>query len=247
MVMATEVFLKERRKTMAKIDFHTHILPGVDDGADCCRTSLDMLGVLAKQAVDTVVLTPHYYSHRESLESFIERRDRAYAMLLDAEEPLPVKTMLGAEVYFSEYLFNSSDLSALCINRTKTMLLELPFDAKPGDTLFLQLDRMINEYSLDIVLAHIERYPAFIKSSQAMKTLAEIGCICQVNISSFQKFGKRRLFSLVKNGYVGALGTDCHNLSSRPPTYNDGVELLQKHLSSETVNEIMDTMSYLLQ
>ena len=232
---------------MVKIDFHTHILPGVDDGADRCDTSLEMLNTLSEQGVETVVLTPHYYSHREPLDSFVERRDKAYSALLEAKESLPVKTVLGAEVYFSEYLFNNPDLSALCIGDTKTMLLELPFDAKPNDTLFMQLDRMINEYSLDIVLAHIERYPSFIKSSNAMKTLAELGCLCQINLSSFQRFGKRRLFSLVKKGYVGALGTDCHNLLSRKPSYHDGIVQLQRYLSAEAVSAVMDIMGSLLQ
>ena len=52
------------------IDLHTHILPGMDDGAKDTATSLQMLRMERDQGVDTVVLTPHYYRHRESAEDF---------------------------------------------------------------------------------------------------------------------------------------------------------------------------------
>ncbi len=232
---------------MRKIDFHTHILPAIDDGATDRETSIQMLEALKEQGVDTVVLTPHYYSHREPLDQFLERRKQAYETLVDTDGKLPLEVRLGAEVHFSEYLFNNHDLSALCIDHTKTMLLELPFGAKADEKLFLNLERMINEYSLNIVLAHIERYPSILKSTRTIEELIDMGCICQINVSSFQCFGKRRLFTLAKKGYIGAIGTDSHNLSSRKPMYNEGFAALQKHVSEETVEDILQTMAFLLE
>ena len=59
------------------IDFHSHILAGVDDGAPDLQTSLDMLSALSDMGVDKVVSTSHYYNSVETISSFISRRDEA--------------------------------------------------------------------------------------------------------------------------------------------------------------------------
>ena len=56
------------------IDFHTHILPGLDDGAKTLDESIQLLKMEEEQGVDTIVLTPHYYHEREDLKSFLQRR-----------------------------------------------------------------------------------------------------------------------------------------------------------------------------
>ena len=66
------------------IDFHTHILPGMDDGAETVQQSIKMLRMLRKQGVDRVALTPHFYAHRESVDSFLDRRQTAFEQLQKA-------------------------------------------------------------------------------------------------------------------------------------------------------------------
>lgn len=56
------------------IDFHTHILPGLDDGAKTLDESIQLLKMEEEQGVDTIVFTPHYYHEREDLKSFLQRR-----------------------------------------------------------------------------------------------------------------------------------------------------------------------------
>ncbi len=216
-----------------KTDFHTHILPGMDDGAKSAEISLAMLNSLEDQQVDTVVLTPHFYSHREPIREFLERRREAYEQLQASMPRNIVKLRLGAEVYFSDYLFNCDDLSELCIEGTRVLLLELPFD-KTIDRHFVdKLYRLSSEYEVTLLLAHIERYPKLARSMSTLDILSDIGCRFQVNVSSFTLFGKRRLFSLVKKGYISAVGTDAHNLTSRPPAYNEGYQMLVKALPHE--------------
>ena len=58
-------------------DFHSHILPGIDDGSKRVSDSLAMLKILRSQGVERVIFTPHFYAHRnESVNSFIKRRQR---------------------------------------------------------------------------------------------------------------------------------------------------------------------------
>lgn len=63
------------------IDFHSHILPGIDDGSASVEESLKLLEMLAEQGVKTVVATPHFYPDRTSVSDFLRRRDAAYQRL----------------------------------------------------------------------------------------------------------------------------------------------------------------------
>ena len=59
------------------IDWHSHVLPALDDGSHSIAQSLEMLTMLKEQGVDTVIATPHFYANDESVEKFLERRERS--------------------------------------------------------------------------------------------------------------------------------------------------------------------------
>ena len=83
-------------------DFHSHILPGVDDGSTSLEESLAMLTLEAEQGVRHVVATPHFYAHHDTPEAFLSRRAAAEAMLREAlkDHPELPGFTVGAEVYF---------------------------------------------------------------------------------------------------------------------------------------------------
>ena len=84
------------------VDFHSHILPAVDDGSRNAAESLAMLRCEAEQGIRHVVATPHFYIRHDRPEDFLARRSRAGAELLrerDRHPDLPEIT-LGAEVHF---------------------------------------------------------------------------------------------------------------------------------------------------
>ena len=64
-----------------RIDYHSHILPEMDDGPKDRETAVEMLHLLREQGILTVYATPHYYRHQETVEDFLERRGRAAGML----------------------------------------------------------------------------------------------------------------------------------------------------------------------
>lgn len=228
-----------------KIDFHTHILPKLDDGASSLDMSLEMLSVLQQQGVDVVVLTPHYYSHRRPVDEFLSARQDSYDLLRKAHKS-SVQLRLGAEVYFSDYLFNQNDLTPLCIQGTRTILIELPYNKTIDRTYVEKLDRLITEYAVIPVLAHVERYPSLMHSLSTLERFLDLGCVLQANLSSFTEFGKRKLLKLVKDGYIGALGTDTHNTTSRAPDYDNGYTRIGKVLSQTAQAFLQDSMVDLL-
>ena len=145
-------------------DLHTHILPGMDDGAKTPEESLQMLRMERDQGVDTVVLTPHFYRDRERPEQFLARRRASAEALRDALMALPeeeIRTMprliLGAEVAWVPNLPDMPELSRMCMGRSKYLLLELPFSAW-SDPLFRQLRELMDRTGVTPVIAHVERY-----------------------------------------------------------------------------------------
>ena len=108
------------------IDWHSHILPGVDDGSRDPDESLELLKMLKAQEIGTVIATPHIHANIESPDQFCERRKAAYEELSGAiPEGMP-KIRLGAEVRYYPGIEKMSDLKKLRIEGTKLLLLEMP-------------------------------------------------------------------------------------------------------------------------
>lgn len=201
------------------IDFHTHILPGVDDGSRHLADSLELLRLERQQGIDAVVLTPHFYSSQQSPEKFLERRQRSWERLLDAwEEGMP-QLLLGAEVQYFDSMENLPNLSSLCIQGTSLLLLEMPF--APWDQRVIRAVQEIQEFGeIQLILAHIERYLSFGENHRLLEPLRRSGVLMQVNASFFDGWLRRRkALSMLRKGEFQLLGSDCHNLDARKPNW----------------------------
>ncbi|MBR1723547.1 MAG: histidinol-phosphatase, partial [Ruminococcus sp.] len=110
-----------------KIDFHSHILPGIDDGSKNIEESVALLDIMAADGVDIVVATPHFYCTHRSIHSFLERRNNAYKKLKPYLKPEHPRILLGGEVLYDDILIGKDDLSRLTIQGTNFMLLEMPY------------------------------------------------------------------------------------------------------------------------
>ena len=229
-----------------RIDFHSHILPKMDDGAKGTDESIELLKILADAKVDKVVLTPHFYRDDESISSFITRRTAAYDRLIqainetDEKQHLP-ELILGAEVLFTPSLSADPDFDKLCIGDTDYILLELPF-IKFHDNFYSDYVKFLNRCDKKIILAHIERYLRFGNSVKDLQKLIDAGSIsCQLNCSSIAKagfFDMKKLKSIIESGAVSAIGTDTHNLTSRPPLYKKAETILRKKCGNSIFEQI---------
>ena len=129
------------------IDFHTHILPGIDDGAKDVSVSAAMLEMEKKQGVNEIVLTPHYYGKFYSPTDFVRRRAAAYEKLL-AVAAGEFFFKLGAEIHFSDTLSVNAECRKLAIGDTRYALVELPFGEKWSGSLFTRLRYFMDETEL---------------------------------------------------------------------------------------------------
>ena len=224
------------------IDFHSHVLPGLDDGAKGTDMSVALLEQSIQQGVTTVVCTPHYYGER-SPQSFLERRKSSYSYLR-ARKVEGIKLRLGAEIYFTEDLaVPYEDLAALAIEGTPYILLELPFTRRYKERLFECLDAFMSETGLTPIIAHVDRYPAVYAKPSIVKRLIDMGCLIQVNAEAFEEKGARALTEcLFEKGMIHVIGSDMHNPETRPQCMKKYAEALER-LGSKPAAKMIEELS----
>lgn len=219
------------------IDWHTHVLPGIDDGARTVQESVSMLESHAAQGVDTVIATPHFYANEDSVESFLKRRDKAFSELSSHLPERAPKILLGAEVRYYPGISRLEELKALRIEGSKLLLLEMPM-TRWTEYMIRELTELAGRGSVKIVLAHVERYLK-LQPQSVWDRIAESGILMQTNASFFTSLlSRRRAVSLLREGSIQLLGTDCHNMTSRPPNISGAVDLIRKKLGEDCIAEM---------
>lgn len=219
-----------------KIDFHTHIIPGIDDGAKDIEQSRQMIESLMSQSVNKIVLTPHFYPHQISMDEFLRRRESGYEKLLSLPESEKVVFYKASETYYSHILLNYKDLTPICVGESRFLLLELPRKKRFEEKMFIDIDRMINEQGITPIIAHAERYPAIKKDINILSRLKELGCLLQMDCDSLLDFFSAGFSKkLLRRGYIDLLGTDCHDMKERPPKMNEAVKFITKKFGEDVV------------
>ncbi|BCJ99667.1 tyrosine-protein phosphatase [Anaerocolumna chitinilytica] len=195
-------------------DMHTHILPGIDDGASTEEEAILLTEYLHHQKVTTAVCTPHFYPMEMALEEFIRKRTEAMERVSHSK----IRLVPASETYLHRFLFFHNDLSPLCIENTNYLLVEFPDMKVWTDTLMEELDKLIGYYNIIPIIAHIDRYKPLLRNKKLLRKLKNMGCLLQMNTTAVLKADtKRKALKLIEDGYVDVLGSDCHNISYRPP------------------------------
>ena len=230
------------------IDFHTHILPDMDDGARDIEASLKMLDCAASCGAETVILTPHVDASSD-FDKFLSVRNERYSDLCDAiskEEKTYPKLLCGAEVLLDTSLAERDNVRSLCIEGTELLLLELPY-THLNSWHSHEIHNIIKFHEVIPVFAHIERYlerPADIKK---IEPLISLGAKFQVNASSFLSFSKRRIIRELANlDLISAIASDAHNLSERSPDIKKALCAFGKKFGSDFVDYMYEKTSALL-
>lgn len=226
-------------------DFHSHILPRLDDGSRSDEETLQMLRLSRDQGVKRIVATPHFYPHLWSPERFLGEREHATEHLVSAVtskkaegEEFP-KVYVGAEVAFFSGISKCDWMEKLCLSGTRTILVEMPFERWTDKV----LDELIDIKSgLDLipVIAHIERYfPC--QPKEFIDELFNQDVLIQFNAESFiNSKTRKRALSLLEEGQIDFIGSDCHDLVSRAPNLGDACKIIDKKLSKDALQKLND-------
>ena len=228
------------------IDWHSHILPGVDDGSRDIDQSLMMLDELIDQQVDTVLATPHFFAGEESVDEFLNRRHAAYDALCSRLGDRDVRVLCGAEVKYYAGISRMADLEKLAIGNTRLLLLEMSME-KWTDFTIQELTELAGTRGLKIVMAHVERYLGYI-DVKTIRRLCENGLYMQVNAGFFERIlSRNKACRLLNSGLIHFIGSDCHNLTSRPPRVSAAYELIRKRFGEEFLSQMVEYGSYTLE
>lgn len=231
---------------MEVIDFHSHVLPGIDDGSKNIETSMKMLQTSKASGVDRMIATPHFYADCDRIERFLERREQAYLSIADKLSDDTPKLLLGAEVAFFEGISQAEKIEALTIDDSNLMLLEMPFRTwRQSD--IAEVKQLIYKRNFSLIIAHLERYMKKTENRKYISELMELPVTIQINAESLLDCKQSRtLLRMVKKGQIHVLGSDCHGMHHRPPNLMEGRQVIEKKAGADCLKRIDETGNRLL-
>lgn len=241
----------KQRNGMGKpmIDLHTHILPGIDDGSPDVETSVQMLRRMAAQGTETVCASSHYYAEEQSLDAFCERRESALARLRqagagrDGDRPA---VRPAAEVAFFPGISEKKGLERLCIAGTHTLLLEMPF-CEWNDFQIEEVTALALDLGYQVVLVHPERFLFSANNRRLFERMQELPIGLQVNAGSLLRWKSRgQALRLLKEAACPLLGSDAHNLTTRPPNLGEGRNVIERKLGTAFWQKMQENAARML-
>ena len=221
-------------------DFHSHILPTMDDGSASVEESVALLELEAAQGVSRVVLTPHFYPLRESPREFLQRRDAAEAKLLQAvkgRKDLP-ELLIGAEVAYYAGMSESEELPLLTLRGTDCILIEMPAAPWPK-SVWRELRDIREKQGLIPIIAHVDRYIRPLRTYGIPRKLQQCEVLVQANANFFiRRETARMALDMLKKDRIHLVGSDCHNLTTRHPNLAAAADKIEEKLGRKTLYRI---------
>ena len=230
------------------VDFHSHILPNIDDGSQSVEMSLEMLKASYEAGVTDVVATSHCYPRENaSLLNFLKRRELSYNDLLEAMEKdggnFP-KIHLGCELNMSMDIARLPNIGSMRIADTDYIMVEMPFD--PWREWMSEAVYNLTVLGLKPIMAHIDRFLG--QKKEALMSVFELDVIYQVNTSLFlDKHMSKVARDLLSDGKAQLLGTDMHNMQTRKPDMKEAKVILEDKYSPECIDFFKENAFNVLQ
>lgn len=227
------------------IDWHSHVLPGIDDGSQTVEESIVLLKALSSQGVHTVVATPHYNADQESVESFLQRRSESLRNLSKGFCSENLKILLGAEVRYYPGISRLEEIGKLKIEGSRLLLLEMP-RSKWTEYTLRELEELSGSGDTIPILAHIERYLSF-QTDSILHRLYECGILMQVNAPFFTGFfTRKKALRLLGESKIHLVGSDCHNMIGRPPMLDQAFQCIEKRFGTDFICQMNEFGSSML-
>lgn len=223
------------------IDFHTHIIPGIDDGAKSVEETFKLMKEAKEAGFTEIISTSHY------MEKYYETNEEERKVWISSiqkaleQERIEIQLHIGSEIYLSDNILSLlREHKASTIGNTNYVLFEMPLNAKP-----LNLYDMIYEmqqFKLIPILAHPERY-SFIKTEpELVYDLIEKGVLMQANYASILGgYGHRSQIivrKLLENNMIHFLGTDVHHQESIYPQVPEAINEIKKIVGEDKLYKL---------
>ena len=227
---------------MSIIDFHSHILPGIDDGARNLDTSMAMLEQIREKKVAYMVAAPHFYASKDRIDAFLAKRANAWKQLSEAIEERQFhdapQFFLGSEVAFFDGISRADQIDSLTIGDTNLLLLEMPFVPWTMQNV-REVEQLISDRKLHVIIAHLERFIWMPGNKKMIQSLLELPVTVQINAESFLEWKHRRaLLKMFRDGTAHILGSDCHGAHHRVPNLLEGRMVIEKKAGADVLHRM---------
>lgn len=235
-------WVKDVRDMEKYIDIHSHILPGVDDGARTIEETCKMLQIAYDEGIRVIIATPHHHKRRGMATP--EQLKKQLALVRKEAKKISddFRVYLGAEVFFghdvAEELKNNEIAT---INGSDYVMLEF----SPGDDFgYIQnAVRKIQMTGYQVIIAHAERYQCLLKDLELLEHLTKMGAYIQINAASIvgnSGWGiKRAVAKMLKQELVHFVGTDTHDAEHRPPAIAKAAAHIKKKYGDSYADRIL--------
>lgn len=222
------------------IDLHSHILPGIDDGAKEMAVTMNMLQIAVKDGIKKIAATPHFYTgYYENTYEDVYKLVKKINGIAKKKE-IDIDVIPGQEVFLDKHTLEFYKQGVIRgIGETKYMLIELPMESMPKDALNIIYELRIE--GVIPIVAHPERYDYIIEKPSRINDFIEEGCFFQINSGSISGiFGKRiqntsRIF--IQYGVCNFIASDAHSTGMRSPKMKETLERVKSlnHVLYENV------------
>lgn len=222
------------------IDIHSHILHGIADSPPDIHVSLEIAKLYQHFGFTHVVSTPHYNPAKEDVDTFLKVCNSKYFELKQILKNLKLTILPGAEVMLCPELLNVHDLSSLCLNHSRYMLVEFPWDQFPSWAHHILFE--IGLRGIVPILAHPERNNQIYKNFARFQELIESGLLIQINGCNILSKGKqkqmvKRLFSI---NAVTLIASDIHAPDTRLSKFKKAISIAKKNYGTAQISKILN-------
>ena len=225
------------------IDLHAHILPGLDDGPPTLDASAEMAAAAVAAGTRVMAATSHI---NRSFGLLPEDLAPARAQVAERlrEDGIPLEVVQGGEVSASRVeALDETDLHGLTLGGGPWLLLECPL--APGAPTMEPVVAALRRRGLEILLAHPERSPGFMRSPATLERLLGLGALTQLTSTAFSgRFGdtvRKVAFEMLERGHGHVIASDGHGADGRPPDLMCALEAFERRY--EDPRELFDWMT----
>jgi len=218
-----------------KVDMHSHLIPGIDDGSQSMEETIGMLLRFIELGYQKVITTPHIMQDHYPNTPEIINRGLENVREEIKKLNIPISIEAAAEYYFDEFLFEKIKNKEILTFGENYVLFEFSFVSKPHSIDQLIFDFKTNNYNP--ILAHYERYPyLFDDGMNYVQTLRDKGLKIQMNLNSltghYGKLIQKQAEMLIDHKLVDFVGTDCHRI--------EHLSILEENLKGEYFHKLAD-------
>lgn len=218
------------------IDIHSHILPGMDDGADHIDAAVHIAQKAVEDGIRIMIATPHHLNgHYDNPASVVKDAVLELGAVL-VEREVPLKVLAGQEIRVTGSLLDEWDQQGLLtLSDSRYILLELPAHFIPE-----YLDDILHELSLlklVPIIAHPERNQEILRHPERLQHLLRQGALSQVTSHSITGLFGRKIqktaLDLCRSGNVHFIASDVHKVDLRPNQLHQAYNYISTHLGKQ--------------